>query len=207
MKSLWDESAAQDLKGDLLAQRVYTSRLFGHEPSLVLHGGGNTSVKADAVDLFGESEAVLYVKGSGWDLATIEKAGFAPIRLNVLKKMAELEALSDSDMVNAQRAAMTDPNAPNPSVEAILHAIIPSRFVDHTHADAVVTISNSPDGEKRMQEIYGDQVLILHYVMPGFVLSRQVYELTAGIDWSKLKGIILLHHGICTFSDDARERV
>lgn len=205
MKSLWNEGDAQELAGDLLAQRVYTSRLLGQEPSLVLHGGGNTSVKAEAVNLFGESERVLYVKGSGWDLATIEKAGFAPVRLDVLKKMAELQVLSDSDMVNAQRAAMTDANAPNPSVEAILHAIIPSIFVDHTHADAVVTISNAPDGEKRLQEIYGEEVLILPYVMPGFVLARQVYELTAGINWSKLKGIVLLHHGVFTFSDDARD--
>lgn len=205
MKSLWDDTYAATVSDDLLAQRVYTSRLLGQEPSLVLHGGGNTSVKADVNNLFGESESLIYVKGSGWDLATIEKAGFAPVRLDVLKKMAELHSLSDSDMVNAQRAAMTDPNAPNPSVEAILHAIIPATFVDHTHADAVVTISNSPDGEATLKALYGDRVLVLPYVMPGFVLARQVYELTRGIDWSQLRGIVLLHHGLFTFADDAKE--
>jgi rhamnose utilization protein RhaD (predicted bifunctional aldolase and dehydrogenase)/NAD(P)-dependent dehydrogenase (short-subunit alcohol dehydrogenase family) len=205
MKSLWNEGQASAIADDPLALRVYTSRLLGREPSLVLHGGGNTSVKADAVNLFGESEAVLYVKGSGWDLATIEKEGFAPVRLGVLKKMAQLESLSDSDMVNAQRAAMISPNAPNPSVEAILHAIIPFAYVDHTHADAVVTISNTGNGEERLRKIYGGEVMILPYVMPGFVLARQVRELTAGIDWSKLKGIMLMHHGLFTFAKDARE--
>jgi len=205
MNSLWDEEQVTAIADDQLALRVYTSQLLGAEPSLVLHGGGNTSLKHDVTNLFGDIERILFVKGSGWDLATIEKAGFSPVRLDVLKKMAQLEALSDSDMVNAQRAAMINPNAPNPSVEAILHAIIPFTFVDHTHADAVVTISNTADGEARLKEIYGDEVLILPYIMPGFVLAKQVYEMTASIKWSKLKGIVLLHHGVFTFADHARQ--
>jgi len=204
MKSLWNEGEAAAIAGDQLALRVYSSRLLGQEPSLVLHGGGNTSVKAGAVNLFGETEQVLYVKGSGWDLASIEKPGFAPVRLDVLLKMARLESLSDTDMVNTQRAAMTDPDAPNPSVEAILHAIIPFDFVDHTHADAVVTISNTGDGEQCLREIYGDQMLLVPYIMPGFVLARKVYELTEHIDWSNLQGIVLLGHGIFSFADSAR---
>jgi len=205
MNSLWDEEQVTAIADDPLALRVYTSQLLGAEPSLVLHGGGNTSLKDDVANLFGDTERILFVKGSGWDLATIEKAGFSPVRFDVLKKMVQLEALSDSDMVNAQRAAMINPNAPNPSVEAILHAIIPFTFVDHTHADAVVTISNTADGEARLKEIYGDEVLILPYIMPGFVLARQVYEMTASIKWSKLKGIVLLHHGVFTFADHARQ--
>ncbi|MDX8405188.1 MAG: bifunctional aldolase/short-chain dehydrogenase [Mariprofundus sp.] len=204
MNSLWNEHEAAVVAHDALALRVYSSRLLGQEPSLVLHGGGNTSLKADAVNLFGETERLLYVKGSGWDLATIEKPGFAPVRLDVLLKMAALETLTDTDMVNAQRAAMTDPQAPNPSVEAILHAIIPFTYVDHTHADAVVTISNTANGEQRLREIYGDEVLILPYVMPGFVLAKQVYGLTRNSDWSKIKGIVLLHHGLFSFADTAR---
>jgi rhamnose utilization protein RhaD (predicted bifunctional aldolase and dehydrogenase) len=183
---------------------VYTSRLLGRDPNLVLHGGGNTSVKSEGEDLFGRREAVLYVKGSGWDLATIEARGFAPVRLALLQQMAELAALTDGDMVRAQRAAMTDPGAPTPSVEAILHAIIPFTFVDHTHADAVVTVSNTPDGEARIRRIYGDRVLVVPYVMPGFVLARKVFELTAGADWSKLEGIILLNHGVFSYGPDAR---
>ncbi|NEQ98224.1 MAG: bifunctional aldolase/short-chain dehydrogenase [Cyanothece sp. SIO2G6] len=204
MKSRWDESAAQPLNGDPLKLRVYTSRLLGQETDLVLHGGGNTSVKATVTNFFGDEEEVLYVKGSGWDLATIEAPGFAPVRLSVLQRLAELEQLTDSEMVTQQRAAMLNPNAPNPSVEAILHAIIPSKFVDHTHADAVVTLTNNPTGEKRIREVYGDSVLLIPYVMPGFILARKIRELTQGVDWSQYKGMVLMNHGIFSFADEAR---
>jgi rhamnose utilization protein RhaD (predicted bifunctional aldolase and dehydrogenase)/NAD(P)-dependent dehydrogenase (short-subunit alcohol dehydrogenase family) len=183
--------------------RVYSSRLLGSDPSLVLHGGGNTSVKTTVPDLFGEPVEVLYVKGSGWDLATIAAAGFAPVRLDVLHRMATLETLSDSDMVKHQRAAMLDPNAPNPSVEAILHAIIPSTFVDHSHADAVVTITNTPEGADRIRELYGPNMLIVPYVMPGFILAQTVYQMTRDLDWAALDGMILLNHGVFTWGEDA----
>lgn len=205
MKSLWDDNIASEFTDSPLDMRVYTSRLLGRESSLVLHGGGNTSVKASTTNLFGETEELLYVKGSGWDLATIEAEGFAPVRLDVLQKMAELETLSDSEMVSVQRSAMTNPSAPNPSVEAILHAIIPFDFVDHTHADAVVTISNTADGEARIREIYGARILIVPYVMPGFVLAKTIRALTRDINWAELDGIILLNHGVFTFSDSVRE--
>ena len=107
-------------------------------------------------------------------------------------------------MVKNQRATMTDPSAPNPSVEAILHAIIPFQFVDHTHADSVVAVSNTKNGEARIKEIYGRGVLIVPYVMPGFILARKVFEMTREIDWQRLKGMVLLHHGIFTFADDAK---
>ncbi len=204
MKSLWNNKTAEPFANDPLTMRVYTSRLLGKEPSLVLHGGGNTSVKASITNLFGESEELLYVKGSGWDLATIEAAGFAPVRMKVLKQMAKLDQLSDTDMVNLQRSAMTDPAAPNPSVEAILHALIPFAYVDHTHTDAVVTISNTADGEARIKELYGNRVLIVPYVMPGFILAKTIAALTRDANWSALDGIVLLNHGLFTFSDDAR---
>ncbi|HEY8062219.1 MAG TPA: bifunctional aldolase/short-chain dehydrogenase [Gemmatimonadales bacterium] len=203
MQSRWNDAEAAGYRTPL-ELRVYTSRLLGAEPSLVLHGGGNTSVKARVPDLFGHQEEILHVKGSGWDLATIEPAGFAPVRLDVLRRLADLPSLSDADMVRAQRAAMIDPNAPTPSVEAILHAIIPFTFVDHTHADAVVTVSNTPDGSRRIREIYGENVLVVPYVMPGFVLARAVREMTSGVDWNRLEGIVLLNHGVFTFGPDAR---
>ena len=205
MRSRWSDREAAGYAGDPLGLRVYTSRLLGSDPSLVLHGGGNTSVKATVEDIFGDEEDVLFVKGSGWDLATIEKPGFSPVRLDALKRMATLKELSDSDMVTAQRAALTDPYAPNPSVEAILHAIIPYRFVDHSHADAVVALTNTPDGEAIIRDLYGPQMMIVPYVMPGFVLARAVYEMTRGTDWDSLPGIVLLNHGVFTFADDARE--
>ena len=204
MQSLWNDRDAAACHNDSLALRAYTSRLLGREPSLVLHGGGNTSVKAQLTNLFGEPVPVLLVKGSGWDLATITEAGFAPVRLDVLLRMAELPTLTDTDMVKAQRAAMLDPGAPTPSVEAILHAIIPFAWVDHTHADAVVTVTNTPDGERRIREIFGDRVLIVPYVMPGFILARAVYEITRQTDWRQLDGMILLNHGVFTFGEDAR---
>ncbi|MEO8200539.1 MAG: bifunctional aldolase/short-chain dehydrogenase [Gemmatimonadota bacterium] len=204
MQSLWNDRDAASCQDNPLSLRVYTSRLLGQEPSLVLHGGGNTSVKTETTDLFGDRERIIYVKGSGWDLATIEAAGFAPVRLGLLERMAELPVLSDTDMVRAQRAAMTDPSAPTPSVEAILHAIIPFAYVDHTHADAVVTISNTPDGEATIRTLYGSRVLVVPYVMPGFVLARAIYDLTRQTDWKTLDGMILLHHGVFSFADDAR---
>ena len=131
---------------------------------------------------------MLYVKGSGWDLATIEAPGFAPVRLDALQRMAALEELSDSAMVTAQRAALTDPYAPNPSVEAILHAIIPFRFVDHSHADAVVALTNTPDGEALVRDLYGPQMLNRPLVMPGFILARKIYEMTRNTDWVRCRG-------------------
>jgi rhamnose utilization protein RhaD (predicted bifunctional aldolase and dehydrogenase)/NAD(P)-dependent dehydrogenase (short-subunit alcohol dehydrogenase family) len=205
MQSLWNDSEAEAFENSPVQMRVYTSRLLGQDAALVLHGGGNTSVKAQATNLFGEAEDVLYVKGSGWDLATIEAPGFAPVRMDALLKMAQLEELSDTEMVRAQRAAMTDPYAPNPSVEAILHAIIPFKYVDHTHADAAVAVTNTPGGEDRIKEIYGDRVLIIPYVMPGFILAQTIYTMTRDTDWSKYEGMILMNHGVFTFSDDARE--
>lgn len=204
MESRWNDKAASACHGDLLQLRVYTSRLLGQDEDLVMHGGGNTSVKITDTNLFGEEEEILYVKGSGWDLATIEAEGFAPVKMDMLLKMADLESMTDLDMVKYQRMAMTNPTAPNPSVEAILHAIIPFKFVDHTHADAVVTITNSPGGEERIKEIYGDRVLIIPYVMPGFILARKIYEMTQGMDWSTIDGMILLNHGVFTFHEEAK---
>ncbi|HEY9876804.1 MAG TPA: bifunctional aldolase/short-chain dehydrogenase [Leptolyngbyaceae cyanobacterium] len=205
MKNRWDDTVAQQFANDPLAMRVYTSRLLGQEPDLVLHGGGNTSVKATVPDFFGDLEEILYVKGSGWDLATIEAPGFAPVRLKVLQRLAEREHLSDSEMVTQQRAAMLNPHAPNPSVEAILHAIIPFAYVDHTHADAVATITNTPRGEARIRELYGDRMLVIPYVMPGFILARKIWEMTQDLDWANYDGMVLMNHGIFTFADSAQD--
>src|SRR5262249_33889518 len=168
MQNLWNDDDARACGDDPLALRVYTSRLLGRDPSLVLHGGGNTSVKTTVPNVFGEADDVLLVKGSGWDLGTIEAAGFAPGRREVLRGVATLEHISDTELVRAQRAAMTDPTAPDPSVEAVLHAIIPYAYVDHTHADAVVALTNTPRGAELIGEVYGKSVLVVPYVMPGF---------------------------------------
>ncbi|MEA3492073.1 MAG: class II aldolase/adducin family protein [Campylobacterota bacterium] len=194
MKNLFDDIRAKGL--DDLDMRVYTSRLLGSDQDLVLHGGGNTSVKIDDI---------LYVKGSGWDLGSIEKEGFSPARMSDLLSLLKYEKLSDTDMVRYQKEALIDKNAPNPSVEAILHALIPYKFVDHTHADAIVTISNTVNGEQLIEEIYGENYLIIPYVMPGFILAKVIDEMTQGVEWESLEGIILHNHGVFTFDNDAKE--
>ncbi len=197
MKNLWNNEEAKNYTSDL-ALRVYTSNLLGQSDELVLHGGGNTSVKTKV-----DGEDILYVKGSGWDLVSIKEEGFAPVKLDVLLNMANLSKLSDSDMVSGQKEAMIDKSAPNPSVEAILHALIPYKFVDHTHADAVVTISNSKTGLENIKQVFPN-FLIIPYVMPGFILAQTIYNMTREFNWDKCEGIILHNHGIFTFDNDAK---
>ncbi len=186
---------------DDLDLRVYSSNLLGKSDELVLHGGGNTSVKIDV-----EGRAILYVKGSGWDLVSIEREGFSPVKMSALIRMAKLTHLSDSEMVAGQKIAMIDEIAPNPSVEAILHALIPFKVVDHTHADAIVTISNSINGKEHIEKIFPN-FLIIPYVMPGFILAQTIYTLTESVDfdWESCEGIILHNHGIFTFDNDAKK--
>lgn len=197
MKNLWSDEESKSFTSDL-ELRVYTSNLLGRSDELVLHGGGNTSVKTEV-----DGEDILYVKGSGWDLVSIKAEGFAPVKLDTLLEMAKLKTLSDTDMVSGQKAAMIDKTAPNPSVEAILHAIIPFKFVDHTHADAVVSISNSVTGVENIKKLFPN-FLIIPYVMPGFILAQTIYKKSKDLDWSKCEGIILHNHGIFTFDDDAK---
>ncbi|SUZ80117.1 uncharacterized protein METZ01_LOCUS32971 [marine metagenome] len=205
MKNLWDPEAVAQFEENTLQLRVYTSRLLGQNSDLVLHGGGNTSVKIQQTNLFGEAEDILYVKGSGCDLATIDEDGFTPLLLKTLRKLAALENISDVEMIRQQQMAKSNPDAPNPSVEALLHAIIPFNWIDHTHADAVVTLTNTPEGNELIRKIYGERLLLIPYVMPGFKLSRKVFEMTTKIDWTQCEGMILLNHGIFSFGDTARE--
>jgi rhamnose utilization protein RhaD (predicted bifunctional aldolase and dehydrogenase) len=204
IKNLWSNKESEKFKDDL-ELRVYTSRLLGQDSTLVLHGGGNTSVKITETNVVGEQEEILYVKGSGWDLASIEKAGFSPVRMAHMVKLSKLESLSDPQMVNELKTQLTNSSAPAPSVETILHAILPFKYVDHTHADAVVTISNTANGEDRIREIYGDRVVIVPYVMPGFDLSKDVSRLFSEQATDKTEGMVLLNHGIFSFGSTAKQ--
>ena len=203
MKSLWNDQEASGYEG-VLGQRVYTSRLLGRDPSLVLHGGGNTSVKIQETNVLGETEEILYVKGSGWDLATIEVAGFSPVRMARLLGLARLEALSDTQMASELKSNMTNAAAPAPSVEAILHAILPHTFVDHTHADGLIALTNTPHGEEHVREAYGDTVVIIPYVMPGFILARTCAELFPIQAGPRTVGMVLMNHGLFTWGETAR---
>jgi len=211
MKSAWvdsDAKAALDhwAKGGVgqdLALRIYSTRLLGREPRLVLHGGGNTSVKARVKDLLDEDVDVLCVKGSGWDMANIEPAGMPAVRLATLRKLRSRSALTDEEMVQLQRAALIDPQSPNPSVETLLHAFIPHKFVDHTHATAVLSLIDQTESEALCAETFGNRLGFVPYVMPGFALAKkaaQVFEKNPAVE-----GLILDKHGIFTFGDDARE--
>jgi rhamnulose-1-phosphate aldolase/alcohol dehydrogenase len=209
MQSAWTDRDAElavaryeGLNRDL-ALRVYTTRLLGKDPRLVLHGGGNTSVKTRIADLNGEAVEVLCVKGSGWDMGTIEPAGLPAVRLAPLLKLRAREALSDEEMVRLQRANLIDPAAPNPSVDALLHAFISNKFIDHTHSTAVLALTDQPDGEALCREVYGRRVGYVPYLMPGFSLAKaaaQVFDSDPSVE-----GLILVKHGIFTFGVDARQ--
>ncbi len=211
MKSAWsDQEAAETVERYLaegvpedLALRVYTSRLLGSEPRLVLHGGGNTSVKSKARDVTGVELDVLYVKGSGWDMGSIEPAGLPAVQLSPLLDLAKLDALSDEDMVNLQRRNLLDSKAPNPSVETLLHAWVPHTFIDHTHANAALVLTDQPEGEDICRELYGDRAAIVPYIMPGFDLAKKAREVAAA--HPDAEGLVLLKHGLFTFGDTARE--
>ena len=186
-----------------VALRVYTTRLLGGEPRLVLHGGGNTSVKTRMADMLGEGTDVLCVKGSGWDMAGIEPSGLPAVRLEPLRRLAALDRLSDEEMVDFQRVNLLDPRAPNPSVETLLHAFLPHKFVDHTHADAVLALTDQPDGEAICREVYGATLGLVPYVMPGFGLAKACAAAHAADP--SVEGLILLKHGVFTFGETAEE--
>jgi rhamnose utilization protein RhaD (predicted bifunctional aldolase and dehydrogenase)/NAD(P)-dependent dehydrogenase (short-subunit alcohol dehydrogenase family) len=211
MKNLWNESEAREaveryatkgVNADL-ALAVYGTRLLGKVTELVLHGGGNTSVKTTFKDTLGESVDVLCVKGSGWDMGVIEPPGLPAVRLAPLRKLHALDKLSDEAMVNYQRLNLLDAAAPNPSVETLFHAFLPAKYVDHTHSRAVLALTDQPDGRELAREIYGDRLVILDYVMPGFALAK-----AAGMAAAKSPraiGILLLQHGLFTWAETSRE--
>src|SRR3954464_5529588 len=209
MQSAWSDSdaemavAAYQNLGRDLALRVYTTRLLGRDPKLVLHGGGNTSVKTTLPDLLGEQVAALCVKGSGSDMAVIEPAGLPAVRLDRLRKLRARKQLSDEDMVRVQRENLLQPMAPNPSVETLLHAFLPHKFVDHTHSTAVLSLVDQPDGESISMEVYGGRAAIVPYIMPGFALARKAAEVFDAAP--EVEGLILHKHGIFTFGATARE--
>ena len=209
MRNQWDEYQAKvtvaqykDVSEDI-ALRVYTSRLIGADPSLVLHGGGNTSVKSVTTNTIGEEVNVLYVKGSGWDLDTLEPPGLPGVQLDHLVKLRKLDCLNDEDMVNEQRTHLLDAASPNPSVETLLHAFLPHKFIDHSHADAILVIADQPNAESLCENIYGDTMGIVPYIMPGFDLAKaaaEVYEKNPDV-----KGLVLIRHGLFTFGNTAKE--
>jgi len=211
MKSAWVERDAEELVtsgaksgiGRDLALRIYTTRLLGRDPRLVLHGGGNTSLKMQARDRLDDSVEVLRVKATSADMATIEAEGLPAVRLEVLRRLRALDAIADEDLVAIERANLLDPAAPNPSVEVMLHAFLPHKFVDHTHARAVLSLVDQPDGEEKCADAFGRRLAFVPYLMPGFGLAKRAIEVFERLKPSD--GLILSKHGIVTFGEDARQ--
>jgi rhamnulose-1-phosphate aldolase/alcohol dehydrogenase len=211
MQSKWSDTDAQEFvtryapKGVNvdLAVRTYTTRLLGSDPKMVLHGGGNTSVKTTVKDQLGEDVDVICIKGSGWDMGVIEPAGLPAVKLEPLRKLRKLDKLSDEDMVNFQRINLLDSSAPNPSVETLLHAFLPHKFIDHVHSTAVLALTDQPDNKALVQEVYGDRVAYVPYTIPGFALAKSVadvFDKNPGVE-----GLVLLQHGIFTVGDTAQQ--
>jgi rhamnose utilization protein RhaD (predicted bifunctional aldolase and dehydrogenase)/NAD(P)-dependent dehydrogenase (short-subunit alcohol dehydrogenase family) len=211
MHSRWsdaDARAAVETYGaagasEALALRVYTTRLLGSDPRLVLHGGGNTSLKTEMADMAGERHEVLCVKGSGRDMASIDPSGMPAVKLGPLLKLRQRTHLDDAEMMAVQRAFLLDPAAPSPSVEMLLHAFAPAVYVDHTHANAVLSLIDQPDGRERATEVYGSRLGFVPYHRPGFGLAKaaaEVLEADPGVE-----GLLLDKHGIFTFGATARE--
>ncbi len=211
VENRWREDHAQTLlqaagahsADQALALRVYTSRLIGADPELVMHGGGNTSVKVRRPDLFGREIDVLHIKGSGWDLETIEARGLPGVRMDALLELRRLSALSDEDMVNMQRCNLLDNTSPTPSVETLLHAYLPHRYVDHTHATAMLALANLPNVAEACRDIFGERIALVPYIMPGFALAKlaaEVFEQN-----SRVEGLLLVNHGHFTFGETAHE--
>ena len=186
-----------------MALRVYTTRLLGRNSELVLHGGGNTSVKTSIKDIDGKNYDVLCVKGSGWDMAEIEPAGLPAVKLNPLLELKNKKYLSDEDMVAYQKRNLIDIKSPNPSVETFLHAFLPFKFVDHTHSDAIMKVTNRPNGKDLCKKIFGNKVSIVPYVMPGFGLAQKINEVYKKNP--NINCLILLNHGIFTFDNTAKK--
>ncbi|MBF0166712.1 MAG: bifunctional aldolase/short-chain dehydrogenase [Alphaproteobacteria bacterium] len=211
MKSRWSDKAAKEAVArygaagvnEDLALRVYTTRLLGQEPKLVLHGGGNTSVKTRMSPRGGQETDVLCVKGSGWDMGNIEPQGLPAVRLEPLLKLSGLKSLSDEDMVNFQRINLLDASSPNPSVETLLHAFLPHKFIDHSHANAILSLTDQPEGAKHAEAVFKNRLALVPYIMPGFALAKkakQVFEANP-----KVQGLVLLKHGLFTFGATAEE--
>ncbi|MCX6935920.1 MAG: bifunctional aldolase/short-chain dehydrogenase, partial [Verrucomicrobia bacterium] len=211
MKNRWSDSEArrwirqgvrQGQPADV-SLRIYTTRLLGENPELVLHGGGNTSVKTVLPDVLGNETEVLCVKGSGWDMAKIEAAGLPALRLDRLLELRSVPTMDDVTMMKFLRSALLDPGAVNPSVETLLHAFLPHKFIDHTHASAILSISNQPDAEKVCRKVFGDRMVIVPYIMPGYPLAHMASRLAE--QHPEAEGMILLHHGIFTWGETSRE--
>src|SRR5437588_1133787 len=197
MQSRWSDRIAKKLKAlDLL---VYASRLIGEDPKLVLWGGGNSSAKLKGKDHLGLQIPILWMKGSGSDMKTITASQFTPLRLEDLLSLIERDDMTDEEMVAYQRCCVLNPAAPKPSIETLLHAFLPPLHVYHTHADSICALVDTPDSPAVIRNVYGEDVVLIPYIRPGFQLAKlvgQAYHLSP-----LPRAIIRDKHGLVTLGD------
>jgi len=195
------ESLSKGINKDL-ALRIYSTRLLGNESKIVLHGGGNTSVKI-FLNKNNKEYQYLYVKGSGKDMSDIDADGFPCLELDNLQKLKKYKKITDFEMINFQKKFMVDTSFPNPSVETLLHAFLPQKFIDHSHSNSILSLINQKNSRLICKKIFGNNLAIVPYIMPGFDLAKKAYEIyNKNTD---VKGLILLNHGIFTFGHTAKE--
>ena len=200
MENLWSESAAQGL--DERDKLVYMSRLIGADPDLVVWGGGNTSIKITEKDFLGREVEVMRIKGSGSDLKSMERWQFPRLELEKVLPVFAREQMSDEEMVDYLDRCVLDPNSPRPSIETLLHAFLPFMCVAHSHADAVVGLTNNRDADHILRRVYGPEVAVVEYLRPGFQLSKLVG--LAVKEAPNLSGVVLVNHGLFTWGDSAK---
>ena len=211
MKNLWNKKIANDYirkyaKKKIskeLALRIYTTHLLGSEKKLVLHGGGNTSLKETQKDIFNRMTKVMHIKGSGWDMSNLTEEGMPTVLLDPLLKTLVFKKMTDKNMVNFLRNNLLNPSSPNPSVETLLHAFLPHKYIDHTHSNAILSLVNLKNSKTILKKIFGNKLTIVPYVMPGFDLAKKCYQ-TYNND-KKVEGLLLLNHGIFTFAETAQD--
>ena len=200
MRNLWNDAETPNM--DELDLLVYQSRLIGADPSLVVWGGGNTSIKVDQEDFRGRDTRTMIIKGSGSDLKTIERRHFPGLRLEDILPLFERDSMSDEDMVDYLNKCMLDPSGPRPSIETLLHAFLPYKSVAHSHADSVVALTNNGDAQQVLHAVYGDDVAVIEYIRPGFILSKKVGEAVRGNP--HIKGVVLVNHGLFTWGGSTK---
>ena len=211
MKNLWNKNIAnvyikkyakKKISKDL-ALRIYTTHLLGSEKKLVLHGGGNTSLKETQKDIFNKSTNVMHVKGSGWDMSNLTEEGMPTVFLDPLLKTLKFKNMTDNNMVNFLRNNLLNSLSPNPSVETLLHAFLPHKYIDHTHSNAILSLVNLENSNTILKKVFGNKLAIVPYVMPGFDLAKICYKIYNKN--KKVEGLLLLNHGIFTFGETAED--
>ncbi len=199
-KNLWNDADAAGLDGlDLL---VYRSRLLGADRAVCNIYGGNTGSKTIERDFRGAPVRTLWVKGSGSDLATIQRKDFAGLRMDDIEPLLERQAMSDEEMTAYLTPCLIAPNMPRQSIETLLHGFIPAAHTDHTHPDAVIALACSADGKRWMREIYGERAVWVDYIRPGFALSKQIGLAVRANP--KIECVVMGKHGLVTWGDEPK---